>query len=119
MTSSSYESAGNISSSNAINQAGVTGYETGSQNAFESSTAVNTSYAAGSSELTGGAAIRTSTAQETNAYLSQTATGIFNDPDPQIIRRAATEGPVTYQQRILVRFLQPPAVPPPGVIDDR
>ncbi|CAF4436592.1 unnamed protein product, partial [Rotaria magnacalcarata] len=38
----------------------------------------------------------------------------FNDPNPQIIRRAAVGGAVTYQQKILVRFLQPPPVPPPG-----
>ncbi|CAF0862551.1 unnamed protein product [Didymodactylos carnosus] len=47
-------------------------------------------------------------------YSSQTAGGLFNDPNPQIIRRAAAGGAVTYKQNILVKFLQPPPVPPPG-----
>ncbi|CAF3357923.1 unnamed protein product [Rotaria socialis] len=40
--------------------------------------------------------------------------GFFKDPNPEIVRRPAPGGPQTYTQRILVRFLQPPAVPPPG-----
>ncbi|CAF0754543.1 unnamed protein product [Didymodactylos carnosus] len=53
-------------------------------------------------------------ASSSSAYGSS-AGGVFNDPNPQIIRRPAASGPVTYQQNILVKFLQPPPVPPPGV----
>jgi hypothetical protein len=41
--------------------------------------------------------------------------GLFKDANPQIIRRPAPGGSLTYTQNIRVRFLQPPAVPPPGV----
>ena len=40
---------------------------------------------------------------------------IYRGATPQIIRRTATEGPITYEQQIHVRYLQPPPVPPPGV----
>jgi hypothetical protein len=41
---------------------------------------------------------------------------LFQDPNPpQIIRRPAAKGPITYRQNVSVRFLQPPPVPPPGV----
>jgi hypothetical protein len=123
LTTSLHESStssGVAFNDNATGQAGVNGYEASSQSVFESAGSANTSYAAGatSNELSGvsGAVIQTSSAQQTSEYLSQSGAGIFNDPNPQIVRRAATEGPLTYQQRILVRFLQPPAVPPPGVI---
>ena len=60
-----------------------------------------------------GTALESSSVQQTTQYAS--TNGIFNDPNPQIIRRAATGNAVTYEQKILVRFLQPPPVPPPGV----
>ena len=41
--------------------------------------------------------------------------GNFKDPNPQVVRRPAQSGPLTYSQNIRVRFLQPPAAPPPGV----
>ncbi|CAF0740582.1 unnamed protein product [Didymodactylos carnosus] len=44
------------------------------------------------------------------------ASGLYQDSNPQIIRRPAPGGPVTYKQNILVRFLQPPPVPPPGEV---
>jgi hypothetical protein len=40
---------------------------------------------------------------------------LYQDPNPQIVRRPAPGGGVTYTQNIRVRFLQPPPVPPPGV----
>lgn len=44
---------------------------------------------------------------------------LFQDPNPpQIIRRPAAQGPITYRQNVCVRFLQPPPVPPPGVYFD-
>jgi len=43
------------------------------------------------------------------------AQGLFQDSNPQIIRRPAPNGgQVTYTQNIRVRFLQPPPIPPPG-----
>ncbi|CAF4568077.1 unnamed protein product [Rotaria sp. Silwood1] len=42
------------------------------------------------------------------------ARGLYQDPNPQIIRRPAPGGGLTYAQRIRLRFLQPPPVPPPG-----
>lgn len=43
------------------------------------------------------------------------ATPLFHDPNPQIIRRPARAGVLTYTQNIQIRFLQPPPLPPPGV----
>ncbi|CAF3907488.1 unnamed protein product [Didymodactylos carnosus] len=40
------------------------------------------------------------------------AQGLFQDSNPQIIRKPAPGGDVTYKQNILVRFLQPPPPPP-------
>ncbi len=40
---------------------------------------------------------------------------LYQDPNPQIIRRAAQGGQITYTQNVKIRFLQPPPVPPPGV----
>ena len=41
---------------------------------------------------------------------------LFQDPNPpQVIRRPPQQGPITYQQNVSVRYLQPPPVPPPGV----
>lgn len=119
--SSSFESSRSLVNNNIIDQAGLSGYEADSQNSFESSSGYNSTFATAdrTSEQNSAATIQTNSIQQTNEYLSQTATNIFNDPNPQIVRRATTEGPVTYQQKILVRFLQPPPVPPPGVSDER
>lgn len=43
------------------------------------------------------------------------AQGLFKDPNPQVIRRANPEAARSYIQRVVVKFLQPPPVPPPGV----
>ena len=43
--------------------------------------------------------------------------GLYQDPNPQIVRRPATTGTQVYTQRVIVKFLQPPPVPPPGVND--
>ncbi|CAF0957106.1 unnamed protein product [Rotaria sordida] len=42
------------------------------------------------------------------------AQGLYQDPNPHVIRRPAPGGAQTYTQRVSVRFLQPPPVPPPG-----
>lgn len=57
--------------------------------------------------------IRTSSTDETNRYLATSIDHIYKDLNPKIIRRAATDRPVTYEQRVLVRYLQPPPLPPP------
>ena len=59
--------------------------------------------------------IHTNSLEETNRYL-ETAVHLFKDSNPQIIRRTMVESPTTYEQRIRVRYLQPPEVPPPGVM---
>ncbi|CAF1153121.1 unnamed protein product [Rotaria sp. Silwood1] len=70
--------------------------------------------AAASGELVqgGGVALESSSLEQTTQYAS--AGGLYNDPNPQIIRRPAATGPIIYKQNVLVRFLQPPPVPPPG-----
>ncbi|CAF0890628.1 unnamed protein product [Adineta steineri] len=82
----------------------------GSNNSYNAIGALSTSYDAG---VTANASLESSvSAQQLNQNIS--TSGLFVDPNPQIIRRAATGGAVTYQQKILVRFLQPPPCPPPG-----
>ncbi|CAF2404341.1 unnamed protein product [Rotaria sp. Silwood2] len=66
------------------------------------------------SELINDMVIHTSSVEETNQYLKKSGNSIYKDPNPIIIRRATTEKPVALEQRVLVRYLQPPAVPPPG-----
>jgi hypothetical protein len=41
--------------------------------------------------------------------------GLYVDSHPEIIRREATSGAQVYTQKIRMRYLQPPPVPPPGV----
>ncbi|CAF1058886.1 unnamed protein product [Rotaria sordida] len=60
------------------------------------------------------AVITTNSPEETNAYLERSGSNIFRDPNPRIVRRARSASPVTAEQRVVIRYLQPPAVPPPG-----
>ncbi|CAF1238314.1 unnamed protein product [Adineta ricciae] len=96
-------------------------YDASSQNVADSTAGRNNnknvytaSVTVGTNERASKATIETSSTQETNEYLTRMSTGVYNDPNPEIIRRAAPEGPIVYQQKIFVRFLQPPPVPPPG-----
>ena len=57
----------------------------------------------------------TSSTQHQVQQYATSAQGLYQDPNPQIIRRPATGGAVTYTQNIKIRFLQPPPIPPPGV----
>ena len=57
--------------------------------------------------------LQSSSVQQSTQYSS--TSGIFNDPNPQIIKRASSGSAVTYEQKIVVKFLQPPPIPPPGV----
>lgn len=69
-------------------------------------------YNASSFEQSSGAAATTTT------YATD-AQGLFKDPNPEVIRRPAAGGLQTFTQRVMVRFLQPPPVPPPGVSTKR
>ncbi|CAF1486884.1 unnamed protein product [Adineta steineri] len=51
--------------------------------------------------------------QQVQQYATN-AQGLYQDPNPQIIRRPAQSEQITYTQNIKIRFLQPPAIPPPG-----
>lgn len=42
---------------------------------------------------------------------------LYFDPKPVIVRRPTLGEPVVYEQNIFLRFLQPPAIPPPGVME--
>ncbi len=55
-----------------------------------------------------------------NSFVQQSnyptdAHGLYQDPNPEVVRRPAVGGLQTYTQRVSVRFLQPPPLPPPGV----
>jgi len=54
------------------------------------------------------------TTQTAVQHYETDAQGLFRDHNPQVIRRPAPGGGVTYTQNIRVRFLQPPPVPPHG-----
>ena len=60
--------------------------------------------------------IHTHSSKETHEYIDQLSNDIYKDPNPQVIHRAALEAPIRYEQQVQVRYLQPPAVPPPGVM---
>ena len=68
----------------------------------------------GSADDNAGTSIESLSSGQVQQYPTD-AQGIFQDPNPQIIRRPAVGGVQTYTQNVRVRFLQPPRVPPPGV----
>ncbi len=127
---SSYESSSFESSSSSAGlgggvvggwnaSAGANGLASGASGYESSSFSSNVGYGAGAGQVAGGAiGLSGSSYESSSTQVQQYATdsqGLFNDPNPQIIRRAAIGGVQTYTQNIRVRFLQPPAVPPPGV----
>jgi len=73
-----------------------------------------------SNEYNNNAVIHTRSQDETNDYLAKTV-DIYRDPNPQILRRSAIDSPRRYEQRIIVRYLQPPDLQPPGplIIEER
>ena len=97
------------------------------QSSYESSTGLNSGgfdiSAASHADITDPAAHASSSSSYETSSSSQnqvqqyatSAQGLYQDPNPQIIRRPATGGAVTYTQNIKIRFLQPPPIPPPGV----
>ena len=62
------------------------------------------------------APVHTSNSQETNQYLQRSGIRICTEREPKLIRRTLTERPVTYEERVFVRYLRPPALPPSGVM---
>ncbi|UJR18953.1 hypothetical protein I4U23_022082 [Adineta vaga] len=64
-------------------------------------------------DFTNESVIETHSLEETNRYLERSV-DIYKDRNPLVIQKAVTDKPITYQQRVLVRYLQPPAVRPPG-----
>ena len=78
--------------------------------------AYNVDRAAGfsSNDVASGSYLSASRSSSVQQYQTD-AQGNFKDSNPQLVRRPAQGGPVTYTQNIKVRFLRPPAVPPPGV----
>ncbi|UJR33197.1 hypothetical protein I4U23_020652 [Adineta vaga] len=71
-------------------------------------------YAAGAAVGVGGQSFESSSSSTQVQQYATDAQGLFQDPNPQIIRRPAVGGVQTYTQNIKVRFLQPPPIPPPG-----
>ncbi|CAF2115095.1 unnamed protein product [Rotaria magnacalcarata] len=101
--------SGHIVHDNVTSRFDQNGYRTSTQNDLQSITGINASCGTATSFND-----RVARAKQSNLHLSKSVNCIYKDPNPQIIRRAAAEGPLTYQQKVLVRFLQPPALPPPG-----
>lgn len=135
--SSSYEMSGNGGAFSGDLAYGGAGY--GSKSSYETSSAYRSSVGNIGGDLAVGsggggasynlagaerfsssdaAAANLSSSSSSSANIQQYETdaqGLFKDSNPQIVRRPAPNGPVTYTQNIKVRFMQPPAVPPPGV----
>jgi len=76
---------------------------------FASSSVVDAGFVAG-----GASSYDAPAASAASVHYATDAQGLFQDPNPQIIRRANPMGVQTYTQNIRVRFLQPPPVPAPG-----
>ena len=62
------------------------------------------------------AVVNTNSSEETKRYLERHGTSIYFDLNPKIIRRSTPERPLTFEQRISIRCLQPPPLPPPEVM---
>ena len=116
-------------SSGASWSAGASGYELGASDvalggAYDASytagdglvggSVADAGYVSDASYAAGGAAYDESAAAVGQVHYAADAQGLYQDPNPQIIRRANPMGVQTYTQNIRVRFLQPPPVPAPG-----
>lgn len=101
----SYSVEGGFASDSGDENFGEASFSQFSTSGFNGNTAAAASGASSSMEFTGQAA---GTAYATDAQ------GVFQDPNPQVIKRAALGGPQVFTQRVMVRFLQPPPVPAPG-----
>ncbi|CAF1033659.1 unnamed protein product [Rotaria sordida] len=120
---SSYTSASGLDASGfdatALSGAGSYGFNANVSSGlgFGGFTASSSSDVGFSSETAGfsmPSTFETSTSQQQFQLGTGNTQGVYQDPNPQIIRRPAPGGGVTYTQNIRIRFLQPPPVPPPG-----
>jgi hypothetical protein len=110
-SSSNFGGAGGFDAS--FGGASAGGFDGAGASSFESS-----SFSSGAGFGGDASANFQSSGSSSNTQVQQYATdaqGLFQDPNPQIIRRPAAGGVQTYTQNIKVRFLQPPPMPPPGV----
>ncbi|CAF3679950.1 unnamed protein product [Rotaria socialis] len=103
---------GHIVDDNVTSRFDQNGYRTSSQNSVQSIAGIDASY--GTATSFNDRVTQANKAEQSNLHLSKSVNCIYKDPNPQIIRRPAAGGPLTYQQKVLVRFLQPPTLPPPG-----
>ena len=58
--------------------------------------------------------VYTRSATETERYLDNHGISLCKNPD--VIRRTVVGKPVEYEQRVCLRYLQPPPLPSPGVM---
>jgi hypothetical protein len=96
------------------------GLETSTSSGFDvGSLGANTF--SGANLTTGAVGLSSSSTFEASSSLQQVQVdpnnpkNLYQDPNPQIIRRPAPGGQLTYTQNIRIRFLQPPPIPAPGV----
>jgi hypothetical protein len=102
-------------------QSGYSSYEQASYassagvgaNGFDTSTHSGANLAAAAASSS--SSFEASSAQQQIQQYAINSQGLYQDPNPEIVRRPAPGGQVTYTQNIKIRFLQPPAIPPPGV----
>jgi hypothetical protein len=120
--SSSFESSGASLGGGYDASLAVGGGLAGSASSYESSSfssgggyGGDAGFVAGGAVGLGGSSFESSSSSAQVQRYATDAQGLFQDPNPQIIRRPAVGGVQTYTQNIKVRFLQPPPVPPPGV----
>ena len=74
-----------------------------------------TGTATSTNEFIGDTVIDTYSSEETQQYLAR-AKDIYIDRNVKPTYKDTSEHPITQEQRVVVRHLQPPALPPPGVM---
>ncbi|CAF3877299.1 unnamed protein product [Rotaria magnacalcarata] len=106
-----YNQQGGLDASLANSGAGGNYYSSASHGDFNQQGFLDASSTAANGYSSDGFQQRSSSLTTSYATDSQ---GLYQDPNPQIVRRPAAMEAQTYVQRVMVRFLQPPPVPPPG-----
>jgi hypothetical protein len=67
-------------------------------------------------EFNGDTTIDTYSSEETRQYLAKRANDVYIDPDAKSTDDNTTERLITREQQVVLRHLQPPTLPPPGVM---
>ena len=62
-------------------------------------------------DLTTEIAYKSSSTEATNRYIRSLGSSVYVDSHPQVIQRSTTERPITYEQRVFLRCLEPPPLP--------